>query len=132
MKVVKYSKIILGILIVLCIYLGNTKIYANMPSADELHSQANNFITQGQNASKIPASTVAGLVKPVASILLGIGTVVVVAAAGVIGVKYVTGSPEQHAKLKTQLIRLVVSIVVLYGAFGIWSLAYRLLSDITS
>lgn len=136
MKVVKYSKIILGILIVLCVYFGSTIIYADntttMPNADQLHSEANNFISAGKTANKIDASKIAALVKPIASILLGIGTVVVVVAAGIMGIKYVTGSPEQHAKLKTQLIGLVISIAVLYGAYGIWSLTYRFLVDVTS
>jgi hypothetical protein len=37
-------------------------------------------------------------------------------------IKYFTEGPEQKAKLKQQLIGLVVSIVVIYGGVGIWTL----------
>ena len=38
------------------------------------------------------------------------------------GIKWITASPDKQGKLKQQLIGLVVSIIVIYGAVGIWTL----------
>lgn len=43
-----------------------------------------------------------------------------------------TASPEEAAKIKTQLIGLVVAAIVIVGAYGIWSFAYNFLSGITN
>ena len=47
------------------------------------------------------------------------------------GVKYMSATPETRGKLKTQLIGIAISAVVLFGAYGIWSIAYTVLSNLT-
>ena len=39
------------------------------------------------------------------------------------GIKYFISSPEEQAKLKGQLIGVVVSAVVIFGAYSIWKMA---------
>ena len=65
-----------------------------------------------------------------ARILLSIGIIVLVGVTMVMGIKYMFASPEEAAKLKQQLIGLVVSALVIFGAVGIWSLAYQVLSSV--
>ena len=125
---VKFITLILIIGVMLTI---STITYAgSVPDFDGIASQAKNFIEVGQSGNKIPVQKIAEIIKPIARILLGIGTVIVVVVAVVMGIKYVTGTPDQQAKLKTQLIGLAVSIFVLYGAYGIWSLAYTFMTSV--
>ena len=47
----------------------------------------------------------------------------------VMGIKYMFATPEEAAKLKQQLIGLVVSAVVVLGATAIWKIIYKVLSS---
>ncbi len=106
-------------------------IYAGMPNAGQLHGDAQRFIEQGQQSAKIDVNKIAEIIKPLASLLLGIGSVVLVVVTAIMGVKYMSATPETRGKLKTQLIGIAISAVVLFGAYGIWSIAYTVLSNLT-
>ena len=54
-------------------------------------------------------------------------TVVVVAT--IMGIKYMVANPEEKAKLKTQLIGLVVATIVIFAAQFIWSTIYKFFVD---
>lgn len=119
------------VLVIVCLFVLAPDIYASMPNADKLHDQANDFINKGQESAKIDVTKIAEIMKPLASLLLGIGTVVLVVVAAVMGVKYMAATPETRGKLKTQLIGIAVSAIVLFGAYGIWSIAYTIMNDLT-
>ena len=60
----------------------------------------------------------------------GLGKILTTSGAGVLlivitymGIKYFISSPEEQAKLKGQLIGVVVSAVVIFGAYSIWKMA---------
>ena len=55
-------------------------------------------------------------------ILTTIGAGVMVAVTTYMGIKYITAGPEAQAKLKQQLIGVVVSGIVIFGAYGIWQI----------
>lgn len=59
-------------------------------------------------------------------ILTTIGAGVMVAVITYMGIKYLTSGPEAQAKLKTQLIGVVVSGVVIFGAYTIWSIVVKI------
>ena len=65
-----------------------------------------------------------------AQILITIGAGVLVAVTIYMGIKYLTGGPEVHAKLKMQLIGLVVSGVVIFGAFAIWEIVLKFSAEL--
>lgn len=44
-------------------------------------------------------------------------------------IKYLTANAEQKGKLKQQLIGLVVSIIVIYGAVGIWNIIQDIMKE---
>ena len=56
--------------------------------------------------------------------MIGVG--VMVAVTTYMGIKYLTAGPEAQAKLKVQLIGVVVSGVVIFGAYGIWSIVLKM------
>lgn len=105
---------------------------ARFPTAEEIQQQANNFLQQGSGNPGINAGKIGDILRPLAGFLLGIGTVVLVVVTAVMGIKYMAATPEGRGKLKTQLIGIAVSAIVLYGAYGIWSLVYTIMTDLTS
>ena len=88
-----------------------------------------NFLSKGKN-NNVSESQLQSVFLPMARILLSIGIIVLVGVTMVMGIKYMFASPEEAAKLKQQLIGLVVSALVIFGAVGIWSLAYQVLSSV--
>ena len=119
------------LLIIAFLFLLSPEIYASMPNAEELHSQASEFLNKGEQNAKIDVNKIASIMKPMASLLLGIGTVVLVVVTALMGVKYMAANPETRAKLKGQLVVIAISAIVLFGAYGIWSIAYKIMSDLT-
>ena len=47
------------------------------------------------------------------------------------GIKWITANPEEQAKLKQQTIGLVVSAVVILGAYTIWSITLKIVSGLS-
>lgn len=102
------------------------------PSFSEIMQDGKDFLSKGgqQGKNYIGDSDMQSIFLPMARILLSIGIIVLVAATMIMGVKYMFASPEEAAKLKQQLIGLVVSGVVIFGAVGIWTLAYQVFSSV--
>lgn len=61
--------------------------------------------------------------------LLGIAMVLAVIVGMIIGIKFMTGSIEEKAKIKEALMPYVAGCVVVFGAFGIWKLAVTILAS---
>lgn len=59
---------------------------------------------------------------PIGQVLVTIAGIVLVVVTLLMAIKYLTANAEQKGKLKQQLIGLVVSIIVIYGAVGIWTI----------
>lgn len=88
----------------------------------KMESQANGFLTLGEgNSSKIKYSKVTEPFVGLGQILTMVGAGVLVAVTAYMGVKYLTSGPEAQAKLKIQLIGVVVSGMVIFGAYFIWN-----------
>ena len=83
-----------------------------------------------------PATDGAGVnqVKDLGGKLMGVlqtvGVVVAVIILIVLGIKYMKAQPEERGKLKQQLIGLVISGIVIFGAFTIWRIAYNFFEEI--
>ena len=94
-----------------------------------IKGKGESFIEKGtKNAPKLDASN---LVQDAANILTTIGVVIVLAGILIIGIKYMMASPEEAAKLKTKLVGLAISGIVIIGAFGIWKLAITFFEGMT-
>jgi len=108
-KTIKIMAIIL--LIITILFIINNPVFADtsISSGDEAKSKADNWLEQGSKQNKISADKVATILKPLANILLAIGSVVIVVVAVVIAIKYLTASPDAKGKLKAQLVGLFVS-----------------------
>ncbi len=63
------------------------------------------------------------------NILLAVAIVVAVIMGLFIGIRFITGSVDQKAKIKETLIIYIVGCVVAFGAFGIWKLVIEVMSQ---
>ena len=89
-------------------------------SWSEIQQEGEAFETEGRERTYIEEQDTANLVNGLANILTTIGIIVLLIGFLIIGIKYMTATPDQAAKLKTKLVGLVVSGIVIVGAFGIW------------
>ncbi len=96
-----------------------------------MESQAKNFIDKGSKAAEgnINYTNIANEFKGLGQILTMIGAGVMVAVTTYMGIKYLTAGPEAQAKLKVQLIGVVVSGMVIFGAYSIWKLVMQVASQ---
>ena len=70
---------------------------------------------------------IGNILKPIVNILTAIGVIALIVITMIMGIKYMFATPEEAAKLKQQLIGLVVSAVVVLGATAIWKIIYNIL-----
>lgn len=101
-------------------------------SFDEMKTAINQFMNTGKNgnSANISGNDMGSIVIPIANILTAIGVIVLVAVTIVMGIKYMFATPEEAAKLKQQLIGLVVAGVVILGATAIWKIVYNILNSV--
>ena len=126
----KYGKIAKISLLMLILFVVISAF--NIVKAEEqdlltkMETQAKDFLSEGANQSNIKTSNIAKEFSGLGQILTMIGAGVMVAVTTYMGIKYLTAGPEAQAKLKTQLIGVVVSGVVIFGAYGIWSIVIKI------
>lgn len=131
--VVKKSTIFVinAVIILAILFIPATTFAADkVKSWDELMNDAKAFINKGASTEVIKSSDVATAVLPIAQALVALASGILVIVTCIMGVKYATTtSPEAQAKLKKQLIGLVVSIIVVFGAYTIWTITYNFMKD---
>lgn len=122
------------IFILITIYAVISSIYVvRATTLTDMEDQAKAFITKGQQqaeASNIKPGDIAKEFLGIGQILTMVGAGVLVAVTTYMGIKYLTSGPEAQAKLKVQLIGIVVSGVVIFGAYGIWSIVVDIASKL--
>lgn len=118
------------IIIIFLIIIPNFSRADSSLSWSQIDSDAKAFLKKGEEKDSVDESKMQDIVVPVAQILVAIGNVVVAVAVAVIAIKYMISNPENKAKLKTQLVGLVVATGVIFGAQIIWRVAYSFLSTL--
>lgn len=122
---------IIFMLVVLFTFFNVDKSYAtNGISLKKMEEQASNFISTGANQSTVNVSAIAGNFVSLGQILTFIGAGVLIGVTAYMGIKYLTAGPEAQAKLKVQLIGVVVSGITIFGAYGIWKLVINIASQL--
>lgn len=124
------------ILILFLILLFNFIFPKNSSVAKELSEmigEADSFISEGKDGiSGLDTSEIAKEFVPLGQLLTIIGMGVMIAATTFMGIKYLTASPEGQAKLKEQLIGLVVAGIIIFGAYNIWKIVLDIVSQFES
>ena len=133
---VKKVFLILVILIVLSFI--NVSFVNVSEAADSFSStvqEANDWIEKGKNQfndpdkTKIDVTDITEVILPISQALTTIGVGIILCVAAYMGIKWITANPEEQAKLKQQSIGLVVAAVVVLGAYTIWSIALKIVSN---
>lgn len=103
---------------------------AEARSFNDMNTDIKYWLKQGQGngGGPIDEQGIIDILRPIIEILTAIGVIVLVAVTIIMGIKYMFATPEEAAKLKQQLIGLVVSSVVVLGSAAIWKVVYNLLS----
>ena len=125
--------VFLTILIILSIVvLPVTASYASsttsgVQSWDDMIKDASAFLSKGKTKTVISSGDVSWVI---ARILVAVASGVLVVVTAILGVKYATThDPNEQAKVKKQLIGLVVSIIVVFGGQAIWTIIYNVMKD---
>lgn len=99
---------------------------------DTMKSQADTFINKGKSGNVVNENEIAKIIAPIARFLVGVGAIVVVIVTILMGFKYMTAAdPNTQAQIKKQMLGLVISAVVIFGAYGIWTFVYNFMENIT-
>lgn len=117
-------KRIISILIIAVLLVGIFSVFnsAQAITLGDMQSKMEAFESAGSEV-QVDVATVATEFSGLAKILTTIGAGVLVIVITYMGIKYFISTPEEQAKLKGQLIGLVVSALVIFGATAIWKIA---------
>lgn len=127
------QKILVKILIMFIIFaltlMGSN--YANASSFSDILEGADSFLQDGigdvkDNLNQKNLQTMSDVIY---NVLLAVAVIAAVIMGLIIGIKFMTGSVEQKAKIKETLIVYIVGCVVAFGAFGIWRLVINIMSQ---
>lgn len=125
-KIINKKVILIIIILMLVSFIIPSNTFA--ATLSEMMGQAESFISTGSKGNGVDPEEIAQEFIPLGQLLTLVGMGVMIAATTFLGIKYLTASPEGQAKLKQQLIGLVVSGIVVFGAYYIWSLAVEIVS----
>ncbi len=130
MKILKIVFVVITAILIISIFQPRVHAATSIKSFDEMKSSINAWMNKGKSGKTgLNSDGIKAVIVPVINILTVIGIVVIVGVTMVMGMKYMFASPEQAAKLKQQLIGLVVSAVVILGATAIWKIVYKILES---
>lgn len=119
----KIVKIIFVILIVLNIFVTT----ANAVSLDDILNKGKDFIKKGD---VLYEENVYSLSESISGILQTVSIVAALIMIMILGVKYITGSIEEQAKVKETMIPFIIGSFVAFGAFSIWHITIEILNDL--
>lgn len=127
MKILKSIAIVVTAMMIM---INLTQPVAEATSFNVMNKSIIDWLDKGKKEGErqIDKIGIMDILRPIIEILTAIGVIVLVAVTIIMGIKYMFATPEEAAKLKQQLIGLVVSSVVVLGAAAIWKIVYNLLS----
>ena len=101
-------------------------VFANESTEVDPINQAQEFVNNAKPAVQV--QSVWQDLKPIASILMGIGLVVLVCVGSILGVKYMTSGVDDKAKVKQKLIWFCVAAALIVGTTGIFNIVVEVAS----
>ena len=127
------KKNIKKILVIFTVFILTITIsnYANASSLTDIRDGADDFLQSGQSGldETIDEEKLQTMSDILYNILLAIAIVAAVIMGLFIGIRFMTGSIEQKAKIKETLIVYIAGCVIAFGAFGIWRLVINIMSQ---
>ena len=122
-------KILIMFIIIALTLMGSN--YANASSFSDILEGADSFLQDGigdvkDNLNQANLQTMSDMIY---NVLLAVAVIAAVIMGLIIGIKFMTGSVDQKAKIKETLIVYIVGCVVAFGTFGIWRLVINIMSQ---
>lgn len=131
----KLTIILITVLALFMLFSNFTIVNAYDSIWDNIQDQVSQFENAGKPVDaddpRIESQQIADIAIPIFQFMISIATIVVTIVTVVMGIKYMVANPEGKAKLKQQLIGLVISAIVIWGAQGIWAIMTKFLENIT-
>jgi len=121
--------IIKKILIIMLIFQITFIPVTNAFSLSEIFNMGDEFLELGEDSggqTVINTDQLSEEVGGVYNIIFAIGIALSVLVGAILGIKFITGSVEEQAKVKEMLIPYIIGCIVVFGAFGIWKIAVEL------
>lgn len=107
------------------VFIIPNKVYANSSfSIQNIINSTKTFTDKGASAGgTAEMGEIVNEIQPLINTLYWVGVAVVIGAAMFLGVQYfnATGDPKGRAEIQKKLIGFIVSAVVLFAAYPIWS-----------
>lgn len=121
------------IVILMVIFLMISIPISNALSLEDIMQQGDAFLETGKENggdSLLNEGELQNATNDIYNILLTLGVVISVAVGAILGVKYITGSVDEQAKIKETMMPYVIGCFVVFGAFGIWKITINSLQNI--
>lgn len=100
----------------------------------DMFGQANVFIQEGRNGAESEVGTsddqTAEIITLLFNTLMSLGSIIAVGIGGALGIKFMTSSAEDKAKVKESMIPYVIGCAVIFGALAIWKISMMVFSQI--
>ena len=119
--------LIISVILIMCMTITSNADSGTNISSGSIFNAGNNFISHGkENATNVDASGLLEGVTNVASILTTIGAFILAIVTIILGIQYMTSPPQKQATLRSQMYGLLWAAVVIFGAYGIWSIGVKI------
>ena len=127
----KNKKILINIIAIFIIVFNLLipNVYADNP-LEGIMNRADEFVNNGESGNVINDNALKEGSNTLYNVLLVIGIAVAFIWGMVLGIQFITGSLEEKADVKKNLIVYVIGCVIIFGAFGIWKLLLQLLQPL--
>ena len=120
----KLFKIALILLMIFSVYIFSP--YSNVEAAgtlDDIIQNGDNFLNAADDSSNtVQESDLQELSNFISGVLLSVAIGVTLISGVVLGIKFVTQSIEDKAKIKEAMVPWVIGIIISFGAFTIWEI----------
>ena len=127
----KLKSIVFIIFILIIVCMPSFSYAADDASMGQIVADSVNFVQDGlknQSTAMIDDQVIKDITSPIYNILLAIGIGVALIFATILGIKFVTGSVEDKANVKDQLLPFGVGCIVVFGAFSIWKIVVTIVN----
>ena len=137
-KKMKKIKIIGVVFFIILMLMNNNVVFAVITyensgtgyrTIDEYIEDGRNFIDRGKIGTDINNEELKEMSNFLYNLLLGAGIIIAVIIGGFLGIKFMVGSIQEKADIKSALVWYVIGCLVVFGAFGIWKLVMSILTS---
>jgi len=101
---------------------------------DDMMGDANEFVSKAGNeedqVGKVDDTALQNFSSTFYNIFLTAATAIAVITGLIIGIKYMIGSVDEKAEIKTMLVPYIVGCIVVFGSFGIWKLVIEIMKSL--